>query len=282
MTKNSKNILYINLTQQDYQLRTYNDLNPFIGGIGLGLKLFSDNKEKNPVIFSCGPLSGVFPFASKTCVLYTDKTSNLKEAYGGGGFASKLRILGIDAIIIYGKLKNGNFILVEQNKVTFIHLKDEDKITQFGMAGRKSTLYFGRKVGIDKYFSFGDAYLNIPNLSALTISGDGEIIIPNPKEYWEIYTKILEKKYNLAVQYSSYPSCFGCPAGCEFSKEGEERKIATLARCLVSCQFAEEIYKDISLVFSCLTVLGYKYNHEDLENVSDLVGDLRREVAESV
>jgi len=247
MTKNSKNILHINLTQQDYQLKTYNDLNPFIGGVGLSLKLFLDNKEKNPVIFSCGPLSGIFPFASKICVLYKDKNSNLNEAYGGGSFAAKLRILGIDAIIIYGKLKNSNFISVEQNKVDFICLKDKDKIAQFGIAGRKSTLYFGRRVGIDKYFSFGGADFNIINLTALTISGEGEIVIPNQKEYWEVYTKILEKKYNLSVQYSSCPSCFGCPAGCEFSKEGEERKIATLPKCLVSCQFAEEIYKDISI-----------------------------------
>jgi len=48
-----------------------------------------------------------------------------------------------------------------------------------------------------------------------------------------------------------------------------------LPRCLVSCQYAAHIYKDVPRVFSILESLGYHYNHDDLEQIAGQVGKLR-------
>ena len=275
MNLSSKNILYINLSNQTYELKAHKDLNEFLGGIGIGLKLLHDNLDLNPTILSCGPLSGLFPYASKLSILYRNDKNEITELYGGGSFAAKLRLSGIDSILIYNKSKAPLAISIAEGKVDFINATDNPNLAEIGISGKKSCIKLSGKTLVDNFFGFGEGP-NIRNLKTITVSGDGEIKIPNTKSYMEIYNNILDKKAELSVEYSTNPSCWGCPAGCDFSNRGEAGNIAILPHCLISCQFAEDIYKEIPLVFSCLTVLGFKYNHENLENIPRLVGDIRK------
>lgn len=275
--KNTKKILHINLEKEEYELKAYPDLENLIGGVGLGLKLLLEHKEENPLILSCGPLSGLFPYTSKTSLVAFNDKSKIIEAYAGGGFAAKLNLLRIDSIKLTGLPKQDTVVTISASSVDFSHTKEIMK--ESGITGSKSEIHFGKNVLVDNYFSFGNVGIKYKNLSKIVILGEGEVKIPNPKEYWELYKQILEREKELDVKYSSNPSCWGCPAGCERSKEGEGvGRAAILPKCLIACQFAENIYKDIPLVFACLTVLGFKYNHEDLENLPSIVGGIRKEL----
>jgi len=274
MNANSKNVLYIDLLNQSYKLKAHKNLNDFLGGVGIGLKLLQDNLEKNPVILSSGPLSGLFPYASKLSLICKNDKDEVEELYGGGSFAAKMQLANIDSIVIYNKPKNPLVAAIGRGKVSF---SSASGFFKYSISGKESSIKFSGKTLIDNYFGFGKS-VNIKNLKGLIISGEGEIKIPNKRTYNEIYNKVLDKKAELFVKYAGYPSCWGCPAGCSFSNKGETDNAAVLPRCLVSCEFAESVYKEIPLVFTCLTVLGLKYNHEHLERIPDLVGSLKREL----
>jgi len=274
MSANSKSILYIDLLNQNFELKAHKNLSEYLGGVGLGLKLLLDNFEKDPKILACGPLSGIFPYTSKLALLHIED-KDVKELYGGGSFAAKMRLSDIDAIILYNEPKKPLTISISEGKVDFIEETNSNKLAGLGASGKRSFLRLSSKTRVDDYFGFGGA-LNVKNLKTLIISGEGEIKIPNIRTYNEIYNNILDKRSELSVKYSTDPSCWGCPAGCNFSCIGETKNVAVLPRCLIACQFAEDIYKEIPLVFSCLTVLGLKYNHDHLEKIPDLVGELRR------
>ena len=51
-----------------------------------------------------------------------------------------------------------------------------------------------------------------------------------------------------------------------------------LLNSLVACQFADKIYTDIGVVFSCLNTLGYEYTHEDIENLPELIEETIRNI----
>ena len=98
-----KKVLIIDLENKIFEIKTFSDLAHYIGGVGIGLKLHQMYEEKNPVIFSIGPLNGLFPFASKTAVIIQNE-GNLEDLYLGGSLSSRIKFFGIDAIIIYGKI----------------------------------------------------------------------------------------------------------------------------------------------------------------------------------
>jgi hypothetical protein len=52
-----------------------------------------------------------------------------------------------------------------------------------------------------------------------------------------------------------------------------------LIHSLVACHYADKIYSDIGVVFSCLNVLGYDYTHEDLENLPKLIEDTIKNIS---
>ena len=65
MNLSSKKVLVINLETEETEVKTYKELHKFVGGIGLGLKLYELYYKQDPLIFSIGPLNGFYPFASK-------------------------------------------------------------------------------------------------------------------------------------------------------------------------------------------------------------------------
>ncbi len=66
--------------------------------------------------------------------------------------------------------------------------------------------------------------------------------------------------------------------GCGKSRVGEIGG-NVLIDSLVACQFADKIYTDIGIVFSCLNVLGYNHTHEDMENLPKLIEDTIRKLS---
>ena len=267
--------MYIDLTKHEYEVKSHPDLSEFIGGIGLSARLALDFDGEDFLIFSVGPLNGFFPFASKTSVLFRDG-GKLCDTYLGGSLSTRLRFTGLDAIFIHGVAKDPVVLDITDEKVSFKPV-DED-VGSLGLPGKRSTLNLDeRRASLDVYFESPENVLHKiliqKNLKAMVVTGSKTFDIPHKERYEELYAKLLSRTEDLTVEKNGKPSCSGCPMGCLKSKVGEDGG-NILVHSLVACAFAEKIYSDKSVVFSCLDVLGYGYTHEDIENFPKLVYDV--------
>ncbi len=270
----TKKSLVVDLENKTFETKSHEDLDKYIGGVGLGLKLLETYIEKDPIIFSIGPLNGFFPFASKTSVILNDD-GVIEDVYIGGSLSVRMRFAGIDSLIIYGRSKEKVVIEIQNTKVSFL---DENVDPQsLGFPGKRSLLYFdGKNILLDNYFTTPENYLEREfeekNIKGIVLTGTETYAPNNFEEYTKLYYEILNKQRDLRVDKGNYPSCSNCPMGCGKSKTGEIGG-NVLINSLVACQFADKIYTDIGTVFSCLNILGYNYTHEDIENLPRLIED---------
>jgi aldehyde:ferredoxin oxidoreductase len=114
------------------------DLDKFVGGRGLGMKILWDRLKKpgadplspdNPLMFMPGPFSGLpIPSSSRTCVVTkSPMTSPVKSDYPrastvsysnvGGFFGPEVRFAGYDGIVITGKATELCYVVIDDDKV---------------------------------------------------------------------------------------------------------------------------------------------------------------------
>lgn len=133
-------ILNINLTTGNISQSNLasEDIENYIGGRGLGMKLLWDHIEdpginplsgKNPLIFLPGPFSGLpIPSVSRTCVVSKSPcTSPMQSEYShastvsysnfGGFFGPEIKFAGYDGIVIKGKSPTPVYIQIDNDKV---------------------------------------------------------------------------------------------------------------------------------------------------------------------
>ena len=277
---NAKKVLTVDLDKKEFEAKSYIDLKEYIGGVGLGLKLLEIYKEKNPIIFSVGPLNGFFPYASKVSIVLNDD-GVIEDIYLGGSLSTRMKFSGIDSLFIFGKSDEKTVLDIQDSRVNF--LDEETDLNSLGLPGKRSLLGFkDTKAVLDDYFTTPETYLEKilgeKNIIGISITAT-EVFTPNNfEDYKELYNKILGVKNELRVEQGGYPSCSNCPMGCGKSKVGEIGG-NVLINSLVACQFADKIYTDIGTVFSCLNTLGYSYTHEDIENLPKLVEDTIRNIS---
>ncbi|MBU5612269.1 aldehyde ferredoxin oxidoreductase family protein [Geomonas azotofigens] len=115
------------------------DLDKFVGGQGLGMKLLWDRLKKpgvdalspeNPLMFIPGPFSGLpVPSSSRTCVVTKSPiTAPLKSDHRhastvtysnmGGFFGPEIRFAGYDGLVVTGKARELSYIVIDNDKVT--------------------------------------------------------------------------------------------------------------------------------------------------------------------
>lgn len=268
----AKKVLVIDLSKKESDVKSFADLNKYLGGVGLGLKLLETYADKKPVVFAIGPLNGFFPFASKTAVVLDDEGA-IEDLYIGGSLSLRMRFAGIDAIVICGKAEDKTVVEILNTQTTF-HGEVTD-LQSLGLPGKRSVIgYESNKTLLDSYFTTPENHLEKifiqKNLKGLVITGTEVYSPENFEEYQRLYKTILARTSELRVERGVYPSCSNCPMGCGKSRVGEMGG-NVLIDSLVACQFADKIYTDIGIVFSCLNVLGYNYTHEDIENLPKLI-----------
>ena len=136
-------IAYVDLTNQTIDIK---DLEPqiakeYLGGTGLSAKLtydlLSDEvydnlknnplSEKNPLIFSTGPLTGTIrPSSGRYAVTGISPLTGIwGEGTSGGFFCISLRNSGFDAIVIIGKSKGPIYLNIHDLTIEF---KDASKL----------------------------------------------------------------------------------------------------------------------------------------------------------
>ena len=273
-----KKVLHIDLDTMEVISKVNESLWEYIGGVAVSYKLLLDYYDDNPIIMSTGPLAGCFPFISKTNLLFNSELG-LVEKYGGGTFGPLLNFAGFDAIVIRGDTKKNVAVTIGE-EITIEEVEGEFNTKDYDISLSRNNVLS------KNYFSFGNFDEDPLKLSAnigIKILSTIQIDLYAYYDYENWYTKILDRYKELSVEPRNNPSCMGCPMGCDFSAKGEDGlKTSILPRSLISCAYAEPIYKDIPLVFGCLNSVGYKYTHMHLENLPTLFGELKTNLSAKI
>lgn len=294
LAKKSKKVLFVDLAKRCAEAKSFPDLNSYVGGVGIGLKLWETYGDLDPVIFSVGPLNGFFPFASKTSVVL-DSDGVPEDLYIGGGLSFRIRFCDLDSIVIHGTSSHPVTLEIQNEEVKFHEVTVQT--AGLGLPGKRSVLKFGGfgsagestiadaknnstdDLILDGYFLPPEDFLKNAfrdkRLFGMVVTGLQTFTVDDFEKYQEIYTQILQRAHEVDVEQSTgdkprNPSCAGCPLGCPRSKVGELGG-NVMVHSLVACEYAQKIYSDVGIVFSCLNTLGYNYTHEDLENLPNLI-----------
>ncbi len=284
-SEKAKKALIIDLKHKTSEVRSFPDLYHYIGGVSLGLKLFSIYRDEDPIIFSVGPLNGFFPYASKTSVVL-QTGGVVEDLYVGGGLSYRIRFTGVDSIVIKGATKEEQVILnINDTNVEF--LPKSTDLNSIGLPGKRSLYIFSdlsqilSKLTLDGYFVTPENYLETKflakNLLGLVITGNNFFEIANRAKYEMLYKSLLSGTEKMSVTRDFFPSCSGCPMGCSLSRTGEIGG-NVLVHSLVACAYSQKIYSDVGTVFACLNALGYEYRHEDIEDLPLLVDKTLKEL----
>ncbi len=272
-----KNVLYFDLETHEYTFKIHEDLCEYVGGVSVAYKLFLDNIADNPIILTTGPLSGFYPYISKSCLLYADNT-DIIEKYGGGVTAAKMNMGDVDAIVFTGSTDKYLHLGISGQDVA---ITEEDDLA---FKNRNADFSLTSKVGFSQgYFSFGsirDLEERLTGGISFNIDTTESLNLKHHNDYDAKYKELLESYHDLTVEPRNNPSCMGCPMGCDLSHEGEDdSNVAILPRSLISCAYAESLYKNIPTIYACLSRIGYNYKHSELENLPTLAGSVKVEIS---
>ncbi len=220
------NVLYIDLSNKHYWVRSRPDLfNKYLGGTGVAIQLLNEEcptccdplSAENPIVLAVGPLTGLFPLASKTVAMFkSPHTGDLGESHCGGRSAVAIRMAGYGAIIIKGASNIPLYLAVHDDKVYFrdassiwgiensstvgrIIRENEPgaglrTIMRIGGAGEKLVSY--ACVTTETYRHFGrmglGAVFGSKKLKALVVSGRRSLPVTDIKTYRQVYDEIYQ------------------------------------------------------------------------------------------
>lgn len=220
-------ILYIDLSKRTFHVERREELfEEFLGGTGVAINLLLEHCPEstdplgpdNPIIFAVGPLTGLFPLASKTVSMFKSPlTGNLGESHAGGRSANAIRSAGYGAIVITGSSETPIYLAVHGDDV---HFRDASGIwgivnsitvgrvvrelekgpgmrTVMRIGGAGENLVSYACVTSETYRHFGrlglGAVFGSKKLKALVVSGDESIIVSDKRRYRKVYDEIFEK-----------------------------------------------------------------------------------------
>ena len=225
MLKNDslENILYINLTRRTFKVERRPDLfEKYLGGTGVATQLLHEECPEgsdplgpdNPIIFAVGPLTALFPLASKTVAMFKSPlTGNLGESHCGGRSAVAIRMAGYGAIVVRGASTMPVYLSIDGNQV---HFRDASSlwgmgnfssgriirenetgsglrtIMRIGKAGEKLISY--SCVTSETFRHFGrlglGAVFGSKKLKAVVVSGRSSLPISDKKIYRTLYDEV--------------------------------------------------------------------------------------------
>jgi aldehyde:ferredoxin oxidoreductase len=220
-------VLFVDLSRHRFWLEERPELfRDRLGGTGVGIELLHERCPKgveplapeNPIVFAVGPLTALFPLASKTVALFkSPHTGNLGESHCGGRSALAIRLAGYGAIVIQGRSELPVYLVITEAGVAFRDaralwgLSSSFTVGRIirereGGAGLRTILRIGRagenlvtyaNVVAESYRHFGrlglGAVLGSKNLKAVVIAGRGRIPVANRANYNRLYKELFDK-----------------------------------------------------------------------------------------
>jgi len=219
-------VLYVDLARRRASVEERPDLfEAALGGAGAAIRLLEEECREGtdplgpdkPIIFSVGPLVGLYPLASKTVAMFkSPHNGNLGESHAGGRSAAAIRMAGYGAIVIRGASSMPVFVSIEGKEVQFHDatalwgLRSSYTVgsvlrNRGGSAGARSILRIGRageqkvtyaSVIAETYRHFGrlglGAVFGAKKLKALIISGKRALPIEDRRAYRETYDEVFK------------------------------------------------------------------------------------------
>lgn len=227
------NVLHVDLSKKLFRIEKRQDLfEKHIGGAGVAIQLLHEEcpegcdplGAENPIILAVGPLTALFPLASKTVAMFkSPHTGNLGESHCGGRSAVAIRMAGYGAIVIKGNGDTPIYLAIHGNRVYF-----RDASSLWGMrssftagriimenepgAGLRTVMRIGRAgenlvsyacVTVETYRHFGrlglGAVFGSKKLKAIIISGKRSLPVADWKQYRKVYDEIYQAAVNSPV-----------------------------------------------------------------------------------
>lgn len=224
--KTLSKVLFIDLSKKQFWVEEREDLfSRWLGGIGVATQLYKEEVPRradplgpeNAVIFAVGPLTGVFPMASKVVAVFKSPLNGfVAESHGGGRSAATIRFAGYGAIVIKGSSDIPVYLVIDDEKVRF-----RDAGALWGMrssetvgrvlrealtgAGYRTIMRIGRagerlvrysNLTVETYRHFGrmglGAVFGSKKLKALVVIGKKGFKLPDIKAYREVYREIYD------------------------------------------------------------------------------------------
>ena len=217
-------VLYIDLSSRQFAVRNRPDLFArSIGGTGAATQLYEEEcpidadplGPDNVIVMAVGPLTGLFPLASKTVALFkSPHIGYMGESHCGGRSAIAIRMAGYGAIVIKGASRLPVYLALHDSGVYF-----RDASTLWGMSssftvgrvlrerepgsGLRTIMRIGRAgeelvtyacVTTETYRHFGrlglGAVFGAKKLKALVVSGKRSLPVSDSDDYRSLYDEI--------------------------------------------------------------------------------------------
>ncbi len=277
-----KKILFIDLSRRQAEVRMLPELVPYVGGVAMGVKLYSLYQDFDPMIISVGPLNGFFPFVSKTSFVL-ENDGMIEDLYLGGSLSFRLAFSRFDAFVLAGACDTQMVLDIVDEEVKFLDaLSSGGDFSPLGLPGKRSILQMeAGKLLLDGYFELRTGFVEkkfiAKKLLGFCLTGTRVVMLPDVNKYTTLFNQILAQANTLGLDFGGRPSCSGCPLGCSESRVGEIGG-NILVHSLVACGYAENVYSNLGTVFACLDILGYNYTHEELEALPDLFSKTMKEI----
>lgn len=208
-------------------------LRKYVGGIGLGMRLWLDNSQpnvdpfspQNPLILALGPVSGtMFPTGGNghAFIAKSPETYAIGEAVSHGTFGAELKRAGYDAVILTGKAEKPVYLWIDDDSVQLLdaaHLmgkspsETEDaikedlgdyyvRVASIGLAGEKLSriaCIINEKTRAAGRTGLG-AVMGSKNLKAIAVRGTHDIQVAKPDEFMDMVKDFHERMKGPATQ----------------------------------------------------------------------------------
>jgi aldehyde:ferredoxin oxidoreductase len=205
----------------------------YIGGIGLGMKLWLANSKAgidafscdNPLVLALGPVSGtMFPTGGNghAFISKSPATNGVGEAVSHGTFGAELKRAGYDAIILTGKSERPVYLWIDDDSIQLLDaekiwglspsetedaIKDElgdyyVRVASIGSAGEKLSkiaCIINEKTRAAGRTGLG-AVMGSKNLKAIAVRGTRDIVVAKPEEFLEMVKEFHERMKGPAAQ----------------------------------------------------------------------------------
>ena len=226
-------VLYVDLAKKSSRIEKRPELfAQNLGGAGAAIRLLAEECPQgcdplapdNPIVFAVGPLTGLFPLASKTVAMFkSPHTGDLGESHCGGRSAVAIRLAGLGAIVLKGASELPIYLSIHDRKVSFHDaralwgMKSNSTagriirqnqpgqgvrtIMRIGTAGEKLVSYAA--VTTETYRHFGrlglGAVFGSKKLKAVLVAGKSSIPVSDGKLYRALYDEIYQAAVNSSM-----------------------------------------------------------------------------------
>ena len=219
-------VLYVDLSSKKFWIEERKDLfEKYLGGVGVAVKLLEEELPKgvdplapdNVIVFAVGPLTAMYPLASKTVAVFKSPlTGNYGESHAGGRSAIAIRSAGYGAIVIKGSSDIPVYLVIDSKGVKFRDaralwgmrsaitvsrvIREVEggagirSIMGIGIAGEKLVRY--ASVMTETYRHFGrlglGAVFGSKKLKAVMVTGKRTIPVKDKQMYRKVYDEIFK------------------------------------------------------------------------------------------